>query len=212
MQKEFDKLFKEILDLTNVSEKTKNIDGWLEEMEGCALYAIAKFGPAKGAIVEIGSFKGKSTVWIAQGSKSRNREKVYSIDPHTGSVENKPGHKFASHMPPEGTTKFVFLRNLKKYGVYDWVVPIIKKSEDAVKNWNKPIRFLFIDGDHRYKYVRNDFLEWSRYLVKGAIIAFHDYYVWSGPTKVVNKYLRSSSEFSTLGFIKSLALYQYLKK
>lgn len=204
----FESNFKKVTIFAQLSEISKNVDGWLDDIEGITLYTISRYGPGSGRIVEIGSFKGKSTIWIAKGSKLANREKVYAIDPHTGSIENKPGHKFFKNMPPSGTTKNIFLKNLRKYNVNDWVIPLIKTSQDALKDWKgDSIRFLFIDGDHRYKYVERDFLGWEKYLIRGGIIVFHDYYVWPGPTKVVDKYLRNSTEYSLLGFIKSLAIF-----
>lgn len=56
-------------EISQVNRVTRKIDGWLTELEGAALYHAAMYGPAEGKIVEIGSFKGKSTVWLASGSK-----------------------------------------------------------------------------------------------------------------------------------------------
>jgi hypothetical protein len=64
--------------------------------------------------------------------------------------------------------------NLRKFGVENKVHPIVKKSEDAVKDWNRSIDFLWIDGDHRYKEVKKDFDLWSPFVRAGGIIAFHD--------------------------------------
>lgn len=210
---DFKSIFEKVATITELSEISKNIDGWLNDMEGVALYAVAKYGPEKGNVVEIGSFKGKSTVWIAKGLKSANREKVFAIDPHTGSVENKPGHRFSKNMPSSGSTKSLFLRNLKKYEIKDWVIPLTETSQKALEAWGgSPIRLLFIDGDHRYRFVEKDFLGWERFLVRGGIIAFHDYGVWPGPTEVVDRYLRRSSNYTPIGFIKSLALFIKNKK
>ncbi len=59
------------------------IKGWLKDKEGQLLYDLAKNCTGKGVIVEIGSWKGKSTTWLAHGSKEGNKVRVYAIDPHT---------------------------------------------------------------------------------------------------------------------------------
>lgn len=61
----------------------------LADKEGETLYKLAKNCKGKGVIVEIGSWKGESTIWISNGSKNGNKVKIYAIDPHTGSSELK---------------------------------------------------------------------------------------------------------------------------
>lgn len=76
----------------NIEETKKfanKAEGWLTDKEGETLYSLAKNCKGNGVIVEIGSWKGKSTIWIANGSKSGNKVKIYAIDPHTGSPEQQ---------------------------------------------------------------------------------------------------------------------------
>ncbi len=169
-----------------VNRIARRIDGWLTELEGAALYIAAGQGFGNGVIVEIGSFKGKSTIWLASASKKVGRELVYAIDNHLGSPEHRPGGKYASHMPPEGTTEFVFRSNIREAGIEDWVKPIIGTSLDTLRSWDYPIRLLFIDGDHSYQAARGDFLGWEKYVVAGGLIAFHDVDRWDGSSKVLN--------------------------
>src|SRR3989442_1512610 len=61
-----------------------NVPGWLSGPDARTLYALAHHGPGQGAIVEIGSAWGKSTIFLAAGSKRAGREHVTAIDPHTG--------------------------------------------------------------------------------------------------------------------------------
>jgi predicted O-methyltransferase YrrM len=72
-----------------VKKFVDNIDGWLFEREGELLYDLAKNCTGKGVIVEIGSWKGKSTIWLGKGSKRGKKVLIYAIDPHTGSPETK---------------------------------------------------------------------------------------------------------------------------
>ena len=47
-------------------------------------------------------------------------------------------------------------------------------SNDAVKNWTLPIDVLFIDGDHTYEGVRDDWNNFSPFVKKGGVVYFHD--------------------------------------
>lgn len=104
-------------------------------------------------IVEIGSWKGKSTVWLAKGSKDGKGIKIYAIDPHKGSSEHRKWYG-------KVWTFEEFKENIKKARVDDVVVPIVKTSEETVRNWDKLVELLFIDGAHEYELVKQDFLLW----------------------------------------------------
>lgn len=144
------------------------------------LFLAARDGWGSGALVEIGSFKGKSAAALALGSKCAKREKVFCIDPH-------------SEM-----TKEIFLRNLAKIGVGDYVVPLVATSEEAAKTFASKIRVLFIDGNHEYASVRNDILLWKDRVIDGGIIAFHDY-SWESVSKAIDELIRNSHEFMIEG-------------
>lgn len=146
------------------------------------LFLAARDGWGKGAIVEIGSYKGKSAAALALGSKCAGREKVFGIDPHA-----------------EGT-KEIFLENMVKMGVADYVVPLVATSKEAAKTFDSRIRLLFIDGDHGYESVRTDILLWKDLVIDGGIIAFHDYY-WASVSKAIDELIRSSDEFIVEGTI-----------
>lgn len=155
----------------NILDVIKKTHALITIEEGKLLYDLAKNGPGKGTIVEIGSYKGGSTILLAMGSKISSREKVYAIDPHK--KYNSHAKKIGKEKVPPSTLE-IFKQNVSQQGVKDWIVPIVGFSEKIVRKWKQPIRLLWIDGDHRYEYVLADFLLWERYLVKGGIIAFHD--------------------------------------
>lgn len=186
MLEHFTRTLAELEEISQVHRITREIDGWLTELEGAALYTAAKCGPGEGKIVEIGSFKGRSTIWLATGSRKAGREAVYAVDTHLGSPEHRVGAELASHMPPEGTTEFVFRKNIQQAGVEDWIVPFVMSSEDALRLWRDPIRLLFIDGEHTYEAVRRDFFGWQRHVVIDGLVAFHDVDRWDGSPKVLD--------------------------
>jgi len=162
------------------------VDGWLGRREGPYLYSLARIGSRIGAIVEIGSWKGKSTIWLAKGVEAGVKQKVYAIDPHKGGSEEE------------------FRRNIKKAGVEEIVLPVVVKSLDAVRNWKEPIGLLWIDGDHSYESVRNDFLRWEPHVIEGGIIALHDTYSWEGVRKVADDQILKVDKFQVLGQLDSI--------
>ncbi|MCL0091478.1 class I SAM-dependent methyltransferase, partial [Dehalococcoidales bacterium] len=123
------------------------------------LYKLAKNLPLGQAIVEIGSWKGKSTVWLAKGAAAGQRNKVYSIDPHQGSE----AHIHISES--EEDTYPAFLANLTKAGIQDIVVPLITTSQQVARWWRRSIGLLWIDGSHNYEDVKRDLFLWKQYLV-----------------------------------------------
>jgi cephalosporin hydroxylase len=173
----------------------------------------------KGKIVEIGSFKGKSTIWLAKGSQRLGREKVYAIDTHLGSPEHRIGGTHASHMPAEGTTEFIFRQNIKDAGLEENVVPLVMSSADALRSWQDPVRLLFIDAEHTYEEVRNDFASWEKYVVPRGLVVFHDVdriedypgKVLDGPTKVVYEDVTQAGLFSAPLFVNHLAFVSKLR-
>lgn len=123
------------------------IAGWLSKNEGRLLAYLAK--RATGAIVEIGSFQGKSTAAMAKVTK----QPVYAIDPHYLHSYRK------------------FLRNTKKYKN---IIAVKKTSAQAAKNWRKKISLLHVDGNHEYKFAREDLELWLPHLEDGGTVVCHD--------------------------------------
>ena len=146
------------------------LEGWLRCLEGYTLSMLAADGGGNGEIVEIGSWMGKSTYCLAAGSRSKGRECVTAVDHFQGSPENQEEKVILE----EGSTYRRFRHNIEAMGVADWIDPIVAPSEQAVLGWNRPIRLLFIDGDHSYAASKRDFECWSPFVHRDGLIAFHD--------------------------------------
>jgi hypothetical protein len=116
------------------------VPGWTGVFEGRSLYALARCGPGHGAIVEIGSAWGRSTICLAQGSKSAGREAVHAVDSHLRSPEPRlwRGAGVQRGMPRarqkqvgDGSRLPWLEYNLRRFAVDDWVVPIVSTSASA---------------------------------------------------------------------------------
>jgi hypothetical protein len=146
------------------------------------LFLAARDGWGDGVIVELGAYKGKSTIALALGSKMAKREKVYSVDPHS-----------------EGT-RDIYLANIRNTGATDYVIPVYETSHEAAKSFNSRIRLIFIDANHEYEFVRNDIVLWKDFVIDGGIMAFHDY-TREGVVRVIREILGNPDEFIIEGTV-----------
>jgi predicted O-methyltransferase YrrM len=166
------------------------------------LFKLGQFNERAGVIVEIGSWKGKSTAALARGASKVHNEKVYAIDPH-------------GVLPEEGylqATTDEFLDNIKRAGVEASVVPMIMTSEAAARGWDKPIRLLWIDGDHRYNAAKLDFTLWEPFLVQGGLLAMHDTIRKPGPKRVLWEDVFRSGRFQEIAIIDNITAARKVKK
>ena len=159
------------LEFFDLAVRFKKIKGWVHAADGYLLYRLARDDAAKGAIVEIGSWMGLSTAWLAAGSKAAGREPVHAVDVFDGGEMLKD----EAVVKEEGTTYHHFVEHLEAEGLFDHVRPIIAASAVAARAWNGgAIRLLFIDGDHRYEAVKQDFELWSPHVAPGGWVVFDD--------------------------------------
>src|SRR5262245_1290122 len=104
-----------VSELLHWHQRLHFIEGWLFDLEAYALYLLAAHGPGVGEIVEIGSYLGRSTAWLAAGTKGARREKVTAVDHFEGSAEHQAGARCQSPvLAAENTTFPRFLANLKQ--------------------------------------------------------------------------------------------------
>jgi predicted O-methyltransferase YrrM len=178
------------------------VQGFLIPLEGYALHLMAAEGPKEGAIVEVGSFMGLSTCWLASGSQRASREKVTAVDHFRGSPEHQPGAEIPiPELEGSGTTFERFKENIEGQGLGAYVEPIQASSEEACQGWSGSIRLLFIDGDHSYEESRKDFELWSPFVVEGGLIAFHDIGNAPGVTKFYKELLQRGGYIELFGAV-----------
>jgi predicted O-methyltransferase YrrM len=200
-----------IADFLSWQKRFCAVEGFLHDLEGYTLLQLAAIGGGVGAVVEIGSYLGRSTAFLAAGSKSTSREKVVAVDHFRGSPEQQAGQAYASAtLLSEGTTLHRFQDNLRQLGLEDAVTPLVASSVDAAGQWTGPIRLLFIDADHSYAESRQDFDLWSQFVVPQGLVCFHDIGIWPGVTQFYEELLLNTTEFREVGAILSLRIIEKL--
>ena len=195
-----------------------SVKGFLDHKEGICLYNYALNSSKKGPILEIGSYCGKSTIYLATAAKAYNGC-VYSVDHHTGSEENQVGWEYHDiELFDEETGRInsfpEFMRNLRKANLLDTVVPIVSDSLLVSRYWKIPLSMVFIDGGHTMEAALNDFNNWKDKIIKGGILAIHDVFPnpddgGRPPYEIYRKAL-SEKNFKEVEAVKSLRLLEKL--
>ena len=132
----------------------------LTKPEKLLLYQLACSLPKNSVIVEIGSYLGASSSFLASGAK-KNNSKVYCVDTwHNEGMTEGQKDTFTE-----------FKENVKAFSN---IIPLRNKSADAGQDFSEKIDLIFVDGDHSYQSVKTDLQTWLPYTKKGAVIIMHD--------------------------------------
>lgn len=194
------------------------IKGFLAEDEAQALYQQALRASELGPVLEIGSYCGKSTIYLGLACRANNST-VFALDHHRGSEEHQRGEFF--HDPElydagEGVmdTFKEFRRNIRLAGLDEVVVPVVAGSEVASKNWRTPLGMVFIDGGHSLKAALTDYRCWMPHLMRGGMLAIHDLFddahAGGQAPYAIYRMALASGLFQNLGQVNSLGLLQRL--
>lgn len=170
------------------------IEGFLVPGQEWWLFKTAYRLPDDAVIVEIGSFRGRSTACLALGCVGMDK-RVHAIDTFNGNETDFAQRDFF----PD------FDQNLRTAGLRDRVVPHVGRSSDVAASWTLPIDFLFIDGSHDYDDVASDFEGFYPHVKAGGLVAFHDVVeTWPGPLefwqRVATRRLDHKGACSTIAF------------
>jgi predicted O-methyltransferase YrrM len=159
----------------------------------------------RGEVLEIGSFKGKSTVILAKSAAFAGLPRVCAVDPLDLPSVTDPGESERSVVAP------AFRAALRENGV-EGMVEFHQMTSGALgRTWDRPIRLLWIDGDHTYQGAMSDFTTFAPHLAPGAIVAFHDVLNWFiGPPKAMVDGPLASPLFGACGVVGSIGWAQYL--
>jgi predicted O-methyltransferase YrrM len=159
-------------------EVARAAKGFMPDDEGLALHEAAIMGGAVGPLLEIGTYCGKSAVYL--GAAARETGTVcFTVDHHRGSEENQAGwdHHDPEVVDPEtgrmDTLPF-FRRTIQAAGLEDVVVAVVGQSVPVARAWRTPLGFLFVDGGHAEDVAMADYEEWSPRVAPGGVLAIHD--------------------------------------
>jgi len=201
--------------------KALNVKGFLDDAEARRLYMLgleaSKFAPC----LEIGSYCGKSAIFLGTACKENNTV-LFSIDHHTGSEEQQPGQEyFDPDLLDKETGKTdtlrLFLKTIDDFDLGNAVIPVIGRSEIVGRAWKTQLSLIFIDGSHAYESVLNDYQIWAKHILPGGYLVFHDIFPdpeqgGQAPYLVYQKAVASELYdvqplFKSLGVLKRKALY-----
>ena len=152
--------------------------GFMPPEEGLALYRTAAAYAGLGPVLEVGSYCGKSTIYLASAARQAG-QLVVTVDHHHGSEENQPGWEYhdASLVDPATgrLDTLPFLRaTLTGLGLDDDVIAIVGRSADVARLWRMPLGMLFIDGGHTEAAAQADYEGWAPRVAPGGALAIHD--------------------------------------
>jgi hypothetical protein len=161
--------------------------GFMPVDEGDALHAaaLAAAEAVPGApFVEVGSYCGRSTIWLAAAAREAGTV-VFAVDHHRGSEENQAGWE---HHDPEIVDPTVgsidtlpwFRRTLFEAGLERYAIAVVGESPTVAAHWSTPTALVFIDGGHGVEPARADYRGWAPMVALGGTLAIHD--VFPAPT------------------------------
>ena len=159
-------------------EVARAAKGFMPDEEGLALHAAGRDGGSVGPLLEVGSYCGKSAVYLGAAARAGDTV-LFSVDHHRGSEENQAGWE---HHDPEvvdpdtgrmDTLPF-FRRTIERAGLEDAVVAVVGDSSVIAANWRTPLGLVFVDGGHALEVVLADYEAWSPHVAAGGALVFHD--------------------------------------
>ena len=154
-----------------------DVRGFLPDQDGQQLFEWANQAAPIGPLLEIGSYCGRSTLWLGQAAKAHDTV-VLALDHHRGSEEHQPGEGHHDEVLVDTRGQFdsfgEFRRNIAAAGLEDTVIPIVARSETVGPYWQGGLGMVFIDGGHSLDAALADYRAWAPHVLPGGILAIHD--------------------------------------
>ncbi|MCU0863033.1 MAG: class I SAM-dependent methyltransferase [Planctomycetes bacterium] len=171
-----------------------SIDGWLTVDEAITLYELSRALPHEAPVaVEIGSWQGKSSVCLASGLQGKRQPRLCCIDPFDASGDGESSPTYGERAQRvDGELRRAFEQNLRDAGLHELIDVRQGFSHQQAQHWQGSIDLLFLDGDHSYPSVRQDFEDWAPKVRPGGYLVMHDvvHPVHEGPARVVDELVR----------------------
>ncbi|GAA4610322.1 class I SAM-dependent methyltransferase [Actinoallomurus liliacearum] len=162
-------------DLRRAAEAAK---GFMPAPEGLALYETALEYGTRGPILEVGTYCGKSAVYLGAAARTAGST-VVTVDHHHGSEENQAGWEYHDPSLVDPTTGRmdtlpVFRRTIAAAGLEDHIVAVVGESGTVAALWGRPLAMVFIDGGHAEDLAQADYDGWAPHVMPGGALVFHD--------------------------------------
>jgi len=163
----------------------ENTKGFMAIEEGQGLFEYAQKAAQLGPGLEIGSYCGKSSLYLGCGFQKQNQI-LFTIDHHRGSEEQQPGEEYFDPDLFDETIEKIdtlkFLRSaLEQAELEDTVIPIVSRSETVARSWQTPLSLVFIDGSHTFESAEKDYECWTPHILDGGYLLIHD--IFPDPSK-----------------------------
>jgi len=163
---------------TELMRTAEAAPGFMPAAEGLALFAAAAAYSRRGPVLEIGSYCGKSTIYLAAAARDAGQV-VVTVDHHRGSEEHQPGWEY--HDPDlvdPATGRLDTLPSLRgtlaAAGLEEHVVVVVGRSAAVARLWGMPLGLVFIDGGHTEAAAVTDYEGWAPWVAPGGALAIHD--------------------------------------
>lgn len=186
--------------------------GFMPTEEGLALFDTTTDYLGTGIAVEIGSYCGKSTVFLGSAAQLTGGT-VVTVDHHRGSEEHQEGWEYHDTSLVDPTTgKFDtlgrFRATITAAGLDESVVAVVGRSAAVARFWRSPIDVLFIDGGHTDEAATTDYEGWSPWIRQGGVLLIHDVFPdpadgGQAPHRIYRRAL-DSGEFADVRTVGSL--------
>ena len=152
--------------------------GFMPPDEGLALYQHACAVSVAGPFLEVGSYCGKSAIYLGAAARESDRL-LFALDHHRGSEENQAGWEW--HEPDlvdpdigKMDTLPFFRRAVHDAGLEGTVVALVGESAPVAAAWQTPLALLFIDGGHGKEPAHRDYQGWVPQVALGGVLLIHD--------------------------------------
>ena len=185
-----------------IDSKIDKLKGFMPKHEGIALTKWSEKFSSIGPIMEIGSYCGKSAIYLSKGA-ILNDQLVYTIDHHFGSEEHQINEEYFDseifdHKNQRVNTLPLLIKNINKIQVKN-IVPIVSNSVDIASKWVTKLGMVFIDGGHSFKAANNDYESWSTKIKKNGALVIHDIFEnpdqgGQAPFEIFQKALKNNFE------------------
>jgi len=179
-------------------DNASGVPGWLSKREAKLLFVAARNNFHRGRVVELGSYCGRSAIFLAGSLSGTNADQLICVDTFAGSPEHQLGQpKFDQRFYLDGRvdTFDAFQGTCKAAGLLDRADAWRMTTLDAAKAFDGDVSVLFVDADHAYDAVSADLAAWLPQMVSGGIVILHDVGRWEGPTRAAADLLGQGFRF-----------------